>query len=103
MKNHLAVLREYAAQGQLQELVWYPDNFVHMLLRPGFVYTGNPDIDSILNFKLGQAEEAEGRLELDVKLPEDFNANTFDLAVFTVGLSSIWRNSTSSERVQRQL
>lgn len=45
-----------------------------LLTRPGFVHTGNPDIDSILNYKLGQAEAAGARLELDVKLPEGFTA-----------------------------
>ena len=81
MKNHLAVLREYAAQGKMQELERYLDAFDQKLIRPGLVHTGNPDIDSILNYKLGQAEDAGARLELDVKLPEGFTADAFDLNV----------------------
>jgi len=81
MKNHLAVLREYAAQGKTQELERYLDAFDQKLIRPGLVHTGNPDIDSILNYKLGQAEEAGARLELDIKLPESFTADAFDLNV----------------------
>lgn len=81
MKNHLAALREYAAQGRLDKAREYLNAFDQKLTRPGFVHTGNPDIDSILNYKLGQAEEAGARLELDIALPEDFTANAFDLNV----------------------
>lgn len=81
MKNHLAVLREYAAQGKLQELERYLDAFGQKLIRPGLIHTGNPDIDSILNYKLGQAEAAGARLELDVTLPESFTADAFDLNI----------------------
>lgn len=81
MKNHLSVLREYAAQGRTAELERYLDTFSQQLASPGFVRTGNPDMDSILNYKLGQASQAGARLELDVKLPEHLGANPFDLNV----------------------
>lgn len=81
MKNHLAALREYAVQGRLDKVEQYLNAFDRKLTRPGFVHTGNPDIDSILNYKLGQAEEAGARLELDVTLPEGFTADAFDLNV----------------------
>ena len=81
MKNHLAVLREYAAQGRIDRLEQYLNTFDQKLTRPGFVHTGNPDIDSILNYKLGQAEQSGARLTLDVKLPEGFTADAFDLNV----------------------
>lgn len=93
MKNHLAVLREYAAQGQTKELEQYLDTFDQKLIRPGFVHTGNPDIDSILNYKLGHAEEAEARLELDIKLPEGFTANAFD---FNVLLGNLLDNAVEA-------
>ena len=81
MKNHLAVLQEYAAQGQMDRLQQYLNTFDQNLTRPGFVHTGNPDIDSILNYKLGQAQQAGARLELDVKLPRGFTADAFNLNV----------------------
>ena len=81
MKNHLAALRAYAAQGRLDKVEQYLNAFDRKLTRPGFVHTGNPDIDSILNYKLEQAEEAGARLELDVTLPEGFTADAFDLNV----------------------
>lgn len=81
MKNHLAVLHEYAAHGRIRELEQYLDKFEQKLIRPGFVHTGNPDVDSILNYKLGQAVEAGARLKLDITLPEDFTADSFDLNV----------------------
>lgn len=81
MKNHLAALREYAAQGRLDQVEQYLNAFDRKLIRPGFVHTGNLDIDSILNYKLGQAEAAGARLELDITLPEGFTVNSFDLNV----------------------
>ena len=81
MKNHLAVLGEYAAQGNIQELERYLDAFGQKLIRPGLIHTDNPDIDSILNYKLRQAEDAGARLELDIKLSERFTADAFDLNI----------------------
>lgn len=81
MKNHLAALREYAARGRLDKVEQYLNAFDRNLTRPGIVHTGNPDIDSILNYKLEQAQAAGARLELDVALPEGFTADAFDLNV----------------------
>lgn len=81
MKNHLAVLRAYASQGRLEDLERYLDVFDRKLERPGPVHSGNPDVDSILNYKLGQAKEAGAKLKLDVRLPEHFAADVFDLNV----------------------
>ena len=78
MKNHLAVVRQYAAAGQTEELGRYLDRCLEQLAQPGFVHTGNPDIDSMLNYKLAQAERAGARLTLDIRLPEDFTADAFD-------------------------
>ena len=78
IKNQLAVVRQYAAAGQTEELGRYLDRCLAQLAHPGFVHTGNPDIDSILNYKLGQAERAGARLTLDVRLPENVTADAFD-------------------------
>ena len=81
MKNHLAILQAYAARGQTEALRRYLSSLDHQLARPGFVHTGNLEIDSILNYKLGQAKQAGARLALDVRLPADFGADVFDLNV----------------------
>ncbi len=81
MKNHLAVLREYAAQGRTRELEQYLDTFSKKLIRPGYVHTGIPDIDSILNYKLEQAHRAGAELTLNITLPERLTADPFDLNV----------------------
>ena len=81
MKNHLSVLRTYAALGQTEKLEQYLDRLWQPLIPPGFVHTGNPEIDSMLNYKLELAERAGARLELDVRLPEGFAADVFDLTI----------------------
>ena len=81
LNNHLAVLETYAARGQTEKLERYLGRLGRQLARPGFVSTGNPEIDGILNDKLGRAERAGARLEVDVRLPENLAADVFDLAV----------------------
>ena len=81
MKNHIIALRQFAAQGRTEELARYLDAFDRKLTRPGLIHSGNPEIDSILNYKLAQAVEAGARLDLEVCLPEDFQADAFDLNV----------------------
>ena len=81
MKNHLAILREYAAHGRVEEMERYLDTFAQKLTRPGLVHTGNPNLDSILNYKLEQTRQAGVRLELDVRLPQGLEADPFDLNV----------------------
>lgn len=67
--------------GQTEKLEQYLDRLGQPLIPPGFVHTGNPEIDSMLNYKLEQAERAGARLELDVRLPEGFAADVFDLTI----------------------
>lgn len=81
MKNHLAVLEGYAARGQTEELVQYLKRLDQQLSCPGLVHTGNLELDSILNYKLGWAKQAGARMKLDVRLPEGFTADMFDLNV----------------------
>ncbi len=81
MKNHLAVLEGYAARGQTAELVQYLKRLDQQLSCPGLVHTGNLELDSILNYKLGWAKQAGARMKLDVRLPEGFAADMFDLNV----------------------
>lgn len=81
LKNHLAVLEAYAAGGHTEELMRYLRRLDQQLDRPGLVHTGNPELDSILNYKLSQAQQAGARLELDVRLPRDVTADLFDLNV----------------------
>ena len=51
LNNHLAVLETYAARGQTEKLERYLGRLGRQLARPGFVSTGNPEIDGILNDK----------------------------------------------------
>lgn len=81
MKDRLTMLRTCAAQGRTAELKGYLNAFSQQLASPGLVRTGNPDIDSILNYKLDQARRAGARLEVEVRLPEGLKAELFDLNV----------------------
>lgn len=81
MKNHLSILRQYADEGRKPELEQYLDAFSSKLERPGYVHTGNSDVDSILNYKLEQAVRAGAKPELDIVLPGDLAVDAFDLNV----------------------
>lgn len=82
MKNHLSILRQYADEGRTEELEQYLDAFALKLSpKAEYVATGNRELDSILNYKLGQAEAAGAVLTLDVSLPEQLVVDVFDLNV----------------------
>lgn len=57
------------------------------------IYTGNPDIDRILNDKLRRTKDAGARLELDIKPPESFPADAFDL---NVSLGNLLNNAVET-------
>lgn len=98
LKNHLAVLEAYAAGGQTEELVQYLRRLDQHLAQPGFVHTGNLELDSILNYKLDRAKQAGAKLELDVHLPKGFRANAFDLNVI---LSNLLDNAVEGLETSR--
>lgn len=81
MKNHLVVLEQYAEQGKIEELESYLKSCTEKLNKPGYVNTGNQEIDSILNYKLEQAGRLGVKPEIHIALPEQFTVDVFDLNV----------------------
>ena len=81
MKNHLTMLQAFAARGETDTLTQYLSTCSEQLVQPGYVHTGNPEIDGILNYKLEHAHQLGAKLELDISLPERLTASPFDLNV----------------------
>ena len=81
MKNHLTMLQTFAARGETDTLTQYLSTCSEQLVQPGYVHTGNPEIDGILNYKLEHAHQLGAKLELDISLPERLTASPFDLNV----------------------
>ena len=50
------------------------------------IYTGNEDLDSLLNYKLQRAKEELKNVETDIVLPEKMNLHSFDFNVIVGNL-----------------
>ena len=50
------------------------------------IYTGNEDLDSLLNYKLQRAKEELKKVETDIVLPEKMNLHSFDFNVIVGNL-----------------
>lgn len=82
LKNHLAVIRNFAAAGEMKALDEYLDSFTdRMTQKKEYVRSGNLELDSILNYKLEQAKEAGADMEVSVVLPQKLGVACFDINV----------------------
>ena len=81
MKHHMNEIRLMAKQDKTQEIQNYIDDMENFVSNPKeMVYSGNWEIDSILNYMLEQAKKELRTVDVQVQLPEKFS-HTFDLNV----------------------
>lgn len=81
MKHHMNEIRLMAKQDKTQEIQNYIDDMENSVSNPKeMVYSGNWEIDSILNYMLEQAKKELRTVDVQVQLPEKFS-HTFDLNV----------------------
>ena len=79
-KNHLYRLRLLAAEQQKEKLQIYLEDMEKALESDGKISgTGNRTVDSMINYKLGQALHMGISAKLDIKIPETLEITDFDL------------------------
>lgn len=82
MRNHLATVRQFYTEARPEEVLSYLDRFAERLdIGEPFASTGNPELDSILNYKLGQAARAGAKVDAQLFLPRGLELDVFDLTV----------------------
>lgn len=82
MENHLLALQSLLDNGKFDQLKKYLLAYSKKLeSNAGHVFSGNPVIDSILNYKLCQAEKIGAEVILEVTLPSEIPVDPFDMNV----------------------
>lgn len=81
MKNHIGVLRNLAQKGESEEIIAYIDtalDAVESHAEEDSVETGNPELDSVLNYKLMEIKKTAEVL-LNINVPTKLKIEMFDL------------------------
>ena len=82
MKNHLGELALMAGNQNNEEIWKYiPDMGEYMQNQSELVSCGNKNLDSLLNYLLGQAKKKLNHVEYEVQVPSDLCISAFDLNV----------------------
>lgn len=82
MKNHFYKIKSLTVKQEYEELLKYVDASADcMLIEKCYIHSGNDDIDSLINYKLTQAEKMNSKITVEAKLPSQIQINAFDINV----------------------
>ena len=82
MKNHILSLQALSNNGSREEVQKYLQKMQEFMVNPSeHVMSGNEDVDSLLNYKIGRAKELLHTVETKITIPEYLNLGSFDLNV----------------------
>jgi two-component system sensor histidine kinase AgrC len=82
IKNHVLSLKTLIENNHREEALSYLDGiFACIDNSVEFSKSGNPGIDSILNYKLNQAAALNIKTDISINVPERLNIRPFDLSV----------------------
>ena len=88
MKNHLGELALMAANQNNEEIRKYiHDMGEYMQNQSELISCGNKNLDSLLNYLLGQAKKKLNHVEYEVRVPSDLCISAFDLNVILGNLT----------------
>jgi len=82
LKNHMFSIKYLIESGDTEESLNYISNILNDIgTRKDYSSTGNTVIDSIINFKLQEAEHRDVRTDFDLKIPEKLDIPSFDITI----------------------
>jgi signal transduction histidine kinase len=82
LKNHLYSIRSLIESGDNEESLNYVSEILDNIgTRRDYSATGNVVIDSIINFKLQEAEHRNIRTNLDLRIPEKLDIPSIDMTI----------------------
>jgi sensor histidine kinase YesM len=82
MKNHISTMRNMLLNDKKTELLHYIDRtYDHIDIKKEYARSGNADVDSIINYKIAEAEKVGAVIDIAVNLPDKINIEPFDLNV----------------------
>lgn len=81
-KNHLIAIENYAKRSDHAAIIGYiKESFGFLSLEQQLVDTGNPEIDSILNYKLHEMQNKGIKLNYSVVIPQELRISGFDINI----------------------
>jgi len=82
MKNHMTVISEFLSQEDIESATGYlKDINKEISANSSKIITGNVEIDSILNYKVSQADKNGININIKSNIPKKLNIATFDLNI----------------------
>lgn len=95
IKHHLNELKILANKNNNEEIKSYINQMEEYIQNPEeYIFSQNPEIDSVLNYMLQKANEELSTVVSDVKIPEDMN-HSFDIIVL---LGNLMENAIEAAR-----
>ncbi len=81
-KNHLIAIENYAKRSDYTAIIEYiKKSFGFFSLEQQLVDTGNPEIDSILNYKLQEMQNRGIKFNYSVVIPQELRISGFDINI----------------------
>lgn len=96
MKHHFTELRILAQSGRCDAILAYVGQLMNFIKNPEeYVNSGNRDIDSIVNYLLGNIAEGGVKIETNVTIPDKLSVSSFDMSII---LGNILENAGEALR-----
>lgn len=82
LKNHMTSLYVLVEEDRKEELLEYLSGVIKVFNnKEGLASTGNTVIDSIINFKLQEAEKEKIAVNIDLNIPRELKVPSFDITI----------------------
>lgn len=82
LKNHLLIIGSYIEEDKKEKALTYIQDILELtVVKKGKIFSGNFAIDSILNFKLQEAEQNNISVILEQEIPEGLNVTSCDMTI----------------------
>jgi signal transduction histidine kinase len=82
LKNHISTMKNMVENNKYQDLLVYLSRtYEYVDIKSEYAKTGNVDVDSILNYKIKEAERVGALIELDINIPDKLKIEAFDMNV----------------------
>lgn len=102
IKNHITAVQDLIRRDELSSALEYNKSILASLDYPhNYVDSGNPEVDSILNYKTYEAEKQDIKMSIDIKIPEKIAVEPFDLSVIIGNLLDNAIEATMEVKVDR--
>lgn len=102
LMHHVRTLYSLAIKSDNTEIMVYLEKMEASIVNmKEHVYSGNPDIDGILNYMIEKAKQVLDNVEVKIKIPQELNIYSFELTVILGNLieNAIEASKKTNEKI----